>query len=67
MSTIDTFEWYNTHAWKNLDEETKEFIMRHRRFLLDLRSEDEKKRYVSQYMKEVQERNQQKTSGLRGG
>jgi len=58
MSAIDTFEWYNLRAWKNHDDRVKEFIMRHRRLLMDLRSEDEKSRYVSQYMKEVQERNQ---------
>jgi hypothetical protein len=58
MSAIDTFEWYNLRAWKNPDDRVKEFIMRHRRLLMDLRSEDEKSRYVSQYMKEVQERNQ---------
>jgi hypothetical protein len=58
MSAIDTFEWYNSRVWKNPDGRVKEFIMRHRRLLMDLRSEDEKSRYVSQYMKEVQERNQ---------
>ena len=58
MSAIDTFEWYNARAWEKPDEKTKEFIMRHRRLLMDLRSEDEKSRYVSQYMKEVQARNQ---------
>jgi len=67
MSAIDTFEWYNVRSWEKLDEKTKEFIMRHRRALMDLRSEDEKQRYVSQYMKDVQEGNQQNTSGPRGG
>jgi hypothetical protein len=67
MSAIDTFDWYNSRAWKTLDEKAKEFIMHHRKFLMSLRSEDEKKRYVFQYTKEVQERNQQNTSGLRGG
>jgi len=67
MSAIDTFEWYTASAWERPDEKTKEFIMLHRRFLMDLRSEDEKRRYVSQYMDEVQERNQQNTSRPRGG
>jgi hypothetical protein len=67
LSAIDTFEWYNAHAWEKPDERTREFIMRHRRFLMDLRSEDEKKRYVSEYMKIAQERNQQNISAPRGG
>lgn len=67
MPAVDTFDWYNSHVWKNLDDEAKEFILRHRRILMDLRSEDEKERYVFQYMKEVQERNQQNPPALRGG
>jgi hypothetical protein len=67
MSAIDAFEWYNSQVWKNLDDKVKEFIMRHRRLLMGLRSEDEKQRYVFQYMREVQEGNQANLSALRGG
>jgi hypothetical protein len=67
MSAIDTFDWYNSCVWKNLDNKVKEFILRHRRFLMDLRSEDEKNRYVFQYMKEVQQKNRQGSLALPGG
>jgi hypothetical protein len=67
MSAIDTFDWYNTRAWETMDEKTKDFIMRHRRILMHMRSEDEKQRYVFQYMREVQEGDQGNLPALRGG
>jgi hypothetical protein len=67
MSAIDTFDWYNARAWEKLDEKTKDFIMRQRRLLMDLRSEDERRRYVSQYMREVQEGDKGNLPALRGG
>jgi hypothetical protein len=67
MSAIDTFDWYNSRVWKTLDDKAKEFILRHRRILMHMRSEDEKKRYVFQYMREVQEGSQGNLPALRGG
>jgi len=67
MSAIDTFDWYNARAWGKLDGKTKDFIMRHRRLLMDLRSEDERMRFVFEYIKEVFEKNVQALSGSSGG
>jgi hypothetical protein len=67
MSAIDTFDWYNACAWEKLDEKTKDFIMRHRRLLMDLRSEDERKRFVFDYITDVYENKGQASSGSRGG
>jgi hypothetical protein len=67
MSAIDTFDWYNARAWEKLDEKTKDFIVGRRRLLVDLRSEDERKRFVFEYMREVYEKNRQVSSGSRGG
>ena len=67
MAAIDTFDWYSARAWEKLDEKIKDFIMRRRRLLMDLRSEDERKRFVFEYIREVYEKNAQALSGSRGG
>jgi hypothetical protein len=67
MSAIDTFDSYNTRVWKTLDDNAKEFILRHRRILMHMRSEDERQRYVLQYMREVQEGDRPNLPAVRGG
>lgn len=67
MSAIDTFDWYNEQTLKNMDERTRDFIKRQRRYLMGLRSEDEKKRFIFEYIREVYEKNGQASSGSHGG
>jgi hypothetical protein len=67
MSAIDTFDWYNAPAWEKLDEETKDLIMRRKRVLMDLRSEDERRRFVIEYIREVNGKKEQGLSGSHGG
>ncbi len=67
MSATETFDWYNGQALKNLDEKTRDFIKKQRRYLMSLRSEDERKRFVFQYIREVYEKNGQVSSAPHGG
>ena len=67
MAAIDTFDWYNEQTPKNIDERTRDFIKKQRRSLMGLRSEDERKRFVFQYIREVYEKNGQVSSAPHGG
>jgi hypothetical protein len=67
MSAIETFDWYTEKVWNDLNEKTVDFIKKQRRYLMDLRSEDEKKRFVFQYIREVYEKNGQVSSAPHGG
>ncbi|MFQ5798681.1 MAG: hypothetical protein ACE5H0_08315 [Bacteroidota bacterium] len=53
MSAMDTFDWFVSTALKNPDEELKKFIDSQRQYLLTLREEDEKQRFVQEFMHEV--------------
>jgi hypothetical protein len=66
MAAIDTFDWYTARVWNDLDEETREYVRRQRRYLLGLKCEDARKRFVSQFIKEMFERNRKITRSLRG-
>ena len=57
MSAIDTFDWYTEKVRKDLDEKSRDFLKKQRRYLMDLRSEDERKRFVFQYISEMAARN----------
>lgn len=64
MAAIDTFDWYTQKVWNVLDERTRDFIKKQRRYLMGLRSEDEKNRFVFQYIREVYDKNGQVSSAL---
>ncbi len=53
MSALDTFDWFVSMAVKNPDEELKKFIESQRQYLLALREEDERLRFVHDFMHEV--------------
>lgn len=53
MSAMDTFDWFVSTALKNPDEELKKFIHSQRQYLLTLREEDEKQRFVQEFMHDV--------------
>lgn len=55
MAAIDTFDWFVETAFSSLDEEAKRFIQGERMYLLGLRSEDERQRYVNEFMREMKE------------
>jgi hypothetical protein len=55
MAAIDTFDWLVQQVWANPDDETKRLIKERRDFLLRIRSEDERLRYVGEVMQQVRE------------
>ena len=46
MSAIDSFEWYVTSSFKDPDPELRKSISEWREYLLTLRSEDERRRFL---------------------
>jgi hypothetical protein len=52
MSAIDTFEWYVRSSLKEETPEVRTRIMEHRDYLLSLRSEDERRRFVEAVLDE---------------
>ncbi len=67
MSAIDTFDWYTEKVRKDLDEKSRDFLKKQRRYLMDLRSEDERKRFVFQYISEIAVENGRGSLQSRGG
>lgn len=51
MAAIDTFDWYIQPFLSSADEETKKFLMEERKYLLNLRSEDERQRFVEELIR----------------
>jgi len=53
MSAIDTFDWFARIGIKRTDEELQKYMLVQRAVLLRLRNEDEKHRFVENFMKEI--------------
>lgn len=53
MSALDTFDWFVSTAVKNPHDDLKKFIDSQRQYLLNLREEDEKQRFVQEFIREV--------------
>ena len=53
MAAIDTFEWYVSTQIKNPGAETRLRITEDRAYLLTLRSEDERQRFVDGVVEEM--------------
>jgi hypothetical protein len=52
MSAIDTFEWYVSSFLTEQDPAVRKLLLEHREYLLSLRSEDERRRYVEGLLEE---------------
>jgi len=65
MAALDTFDWFTSSGLKNLDEEIQLFIKTQRAYLLTLRNEDERQRFVEGVIQELRYRLLQKQSGRR--
>jgi hypothetical protein len=46
MSAVDTFEWYVSSFMKDETPEIRKLVAENRDYLLSLRSEDERRRFV---------------------
>jgi hypothetical protein len=62
MATIDTFEWLVRQFWPNPDGEAKRFIADERDYLLKIRSEDERGRYLEDLVNHMREIKKKKSA-----
>jgi hypothetical protein len=60
MAAIETFNWLVHQIWHNPDTETQRFILAQRKALLDIRSEDERTRFVADFVDRLKELKKQK-------
>jgi hypothetical protein len=50
MAAIDTFEWLVQQIWPNPDTETRRFLSEQRDYILKIRNEDERTRFIEELM-----------------
>ncbi len=55
MPALETYDWYLQQVWPQLDEEVRKYLKTQRRYLLTLRNEDERRRFVENVIKQVKE------------
>ena len=53
MPAIETFDWFKKEVWPSLDQETRDALASHREYLLTIRNEDERRRFIQEVMREV--------------
>jgi hypothetical protein len=56
MAAVDTFEWFIANSVPEPDPGMEKYIRQGREYLLTLRSEDERRRFVDNFLAEVRER-----------
>lgn len=55
MAALDTFEWFIRHFYPNPDAATAELLRREREYLMEIRNENERLRYIDELMRQVRE------------
>ena len=55
MAALETFEWFIQHFYPDPDPTTVEFLRRERVFLMEIRNENERLRYIDELMRSVRE------------
>jgi len=55
MAAIDTFDWFAKKFYTTPDEETKLFLENERRYILSIRNENERLRYIDTLMHQVRD------------
>ncbi len=53
MAAIDTFDWLKKEVWANLADDGRRFLDLQRDYLLKIRNENERRRFVEDLMVEV--------------
>jgi hypothetical protein len=61
MAALDTFEWLQNQFWPNPDADAKKFIHEQREYLMNIRNENERVRYVETLLTHVREMKKKKT------
>jgi hypothetical protein len=55
MPARETYDWYLQQVWPQLDDEVRKYLETQRRYMLTLRNEDERRRFVENVIKQVKE------------
>ncbi len=55
MAAIDTFDWFVERFYPAPDEETAGFIRGERQYILSIRNENERLRYIETLMQQVRD------------
>ncbi|MEX2117403.1 MAG: hypothetical protein WEB37_10995 [Bacteroidota bacterium] len=53
MSALVTFDWLKNELWPNAQTDLRLFLEEKRRYLLNIRNENERRRFVEEIMLEV--------------
>ena len=53
MAAIDTFDWFAEKFFTTPDDQTKQFLREERRYLLSIRNENERLRYIETLMRQT--------------
>jgi hypothetical protein len=53
MAALDTFDWFVQASLTSSEEQMQGFIQEQRTYLRGLRSEDERQRFVEEFMKDI--------------
>lgn len=60
MAAIDTFDWFKKEIWQSLPEDARVRLDQKRRYLLQIRNENERRRFVEELMIEMGQRMKKK-------
>ncbi len=60
MPAIETFDWFKQQVWSSLDDEAKKYLETQRDYLLKLRNEDERRRFIEEVMTAMKEMKKRK-------
>ena len=60
MAAVETFNWLVNQIWHKPDPETQRYILAQRMALLDIRSEDERTRFVAEFVDRLKEMKKQR-------
>ncbi len=53
MPAIETFDWFKKQVWDQVDESTRALLDDQRGYLLEIRNENERLRFIEDVMKSV--------------
>ncbi|HEX9615639.1 MAG TPA: hypothetical protein VGA55_09025 [Bacteroidota bacterium] len=53
MPAIETFDWFRQHVWPQAGEELRRLLEQQRAYLMNIRNENERRRFVEEIMLEA--------------
>lgn len=62
MAARETFEWLVSQFWPNPDTDARKFIHERRDYLLTIRNENERERFVQELLIQLRELKKKKTT-----